>query len=1025
VTGTQPSREILVLRVRLLRALSIALVLVCCASGASAMPTLKTGHPRLFINQADLVRVKAELLPAPAAMPAAGKIRLKFRPVPKRALERSDVMIFGQRWAPARNGIFIAHVDAGDTPTTARVLVALQAAGAETSYLAVWTRDVPYGEDTTISVRWLRNASSGLAYLSVNDGTETGQSWSMNWAPDQQEFSFGGRRGETVKDVELFNGATSILGPVTPNMPREAELTGFIDAADEAVTQIAACGTPTPTPPSGNNCDFAKNGRIFVTESAKSLALAYVLTQKAAYLASAKRLADHLLILRQNPDGLNVGGEWGMSSRIAAAGFLYDYLFTELGQDSTGGQTYRQALAAYIIDTVQGPELVRSICGALGNMSSGSSPACIQEPVPEDPAPGQPTLARDYVGSHALSAVTGAVIGLLAIHEEHPGITPLIETIFAHYEQGFLKARDLISVNGGHHFGFAYGSSGGELGDRLQMWQKALDVPAGSPVFSTPWLGELVYPYIYGLRADTRFPASGDTYDATVKDAPIGSLALNSAVTGNPYGQRFYEQVVLDQRPGTAAAGLWERLLYPYVHVNGNLTDLDLSRRFHVSGQVLVRDTWSSDAALLEFKSSSFFADNHFHFDQNSFTLFYKAPLLIDSGKYDSYGSDHWQNYYRRSIAHNTMLVFDPAEEFKIGSAKYSNDGGQWFGSGQLNPTIAEIGEGGTNRLAGVTAFEDGGSYVFMSGDASKAYASSKLAQTGGFVRNIVYLRRQPQKPLAIVFDVVRPTGSKIATSLLHSVSLPVSTAGSKSGIIGGRTQLIFAANAARTLTVRNNGGMLTVQVLLPEAASLVQVGGDYQGAGSCPQSPANAQSSTQNCQFLVRKWNDMTNTWVWTNFVPQDPAEQKYLADVGAWRIEIEAPQLPAAGSPQTFLNVMNVADNDFESGVAAAPTAVRVNDSTSASTEALQISGEIVVLFNKGTGPAAEHRWISQDDTLPVLATGLKKDTDYRLVRVSAAPGSAHQLREVLPGDPPSSDIKRSSADGVIRFESAQLMP
>jgi len=44
--------------------------------------------------------------------------------------------------------------------------------------------------------------------------------------------------------------------------------------------------------------------------------------------------------------------------------------------------------------------------------------------------------------------------------------------------------------------------------------------------------------------------------------------------------------------------------------------------------------------------------------------LNYKGRLLIDSGQYDSYGSGHWKNYYTRSIAHNTMVAYDPDEEY-------------------------------------------------------------------------------------------------------------------------------------------------------------------------------------------------------------------------------------------------------------------------------------------------------------------------------------------------------------------------
>ena len=73
----------------------------------------------------------------------------------------------------------------------------------------------------------------------------------------------------------------------------------------------------------------------------------------------------------------------------------------------------------------------------------------------------------------------------------------------------------------------------------------------------------------------------------------------------------------------------------------------------------------------------------HCHYDNGHFDIYYKGELAHDSGRYD----DDWGlqvderirtseffNYYQRTIAHNTILVYDPDEKFEMGVL---NDGGQ------------------------------------------------------------------------------------------------------------------------------------------------------------------------------------------------------------------------------------------------------------------------------------------------------------------------------------------------------------
>src|SRR5690606_18188011 len=73
--------------------------------------------------------------------------------------------------------------------------------------------------------------------------------------------------------------------------------------------------------------------------------------------------------------------------------------------------------------------------------------------------------------------------------------------------------------------------------------------------------------------------------------------------------------------------------------------------------------------------------DNHQHADSGQFQLFYRGALAIDSGIYQSkdtsYGQPHHINYARRAVAHNTLLIEDPDEQFTFVGQPIANDGGQ------------------------------------------------------------------------------------------------------------------------------------------------------------------------------------------------------------------------------------------------------------------------------------------------------------------------------------------------------------
>lgn len=113
------------------------------------------------------------------------------------------------------------------------------------------------------------------------------------------------------------------------------------------------------------------------------------------------------------------------------------------------------------------------------------------------------------------------------------------------------------------------------------------------------------------------------------------------------------------------------------------------------------------------FKSSSFGSFNHSHADQNGFVVVAGGkPLLVSSGYYDGYATDHWRQWYKQTRAHNAIT----------------------FDGGRGQTVFEDGGEPGPGRI---TEFVDTDDYAIAIGDAAAAYGGAlEIA-----VRTLVYLR--------------------------------------------------------------------------------------------------------------------------------------------------------------------------------------------------------------------------------------------------------------------------------------------
>ena len=381
------------------------------------------------------------------------------------------------------------------------------------------------------------------------------------------------------------------------------------------------------------------------------------------------------------------------------------------------------------------------------------------------------------------------------------------------------------------------------------------------------------YQWIYMRRPDLQLLRSGDGQSRPPK--------LRSLLVASYYGDGYPLADYLKQPGIDTMSQLFEFLWRDPDLKPRDIADLPLARYMGSPyGWMVARTGWGDDSVIAEMKVNVYNFVNHQHPDAGAFQIYYKGPLAVDSGLYEGadggYGSPHHVNYHKRTIAHNTLLIYDPDEKFVSSRSELRNDGGQrlpnnWREPGTLDDLLAGPYKTGEALGHGFGPDPNRPVYAYLKGDLTEAY-SKKVRQVR---RSFVFLNLGggPRAAL-IVFDrVVSANAAFKKYWLLHSMEEPV----------------IAGNNATVALTERGWTGKLVNTTLLPEAGNveIVKIGGPGK-------------------EF-----------WVFgQNFPNQIRGGDPRGFELDAWRVEV-SPATP--GAEDLLLNVLQVMDRGVEKPVPA----------------------------------------------------------------------------------------------------------
>lgn len=401
-------------------------------------------------------------------------------------------------------------------------------------------------------------------------------------------------------------------------------------------------------------------------------------------------------------------------------------------------------------------------------------------------------------------------------------------------------------------------------------------------IFRTIGEGELfnadirnvAYDLLYRMRPDGQVLHYGDSNPNRRSNPKNYSMIgfLSGSYFNDPYLEYLFDMHVASRGDRTDNHCLIHELLWRNFDLQAKAPDSALPLvKYNGTpfGEYIARTGWDENSVIAQMKVSEKHYGNHQHLDAGSFQIYYKGPLAIDSGGYDNYSSPHCMNYSKRTIAHNSLLVYNSSESFNsanYGDGKTSvaaNDGGQkmpysWLTCKSMQDLLSD-----NYKTGQVVSHWSDGENVYLKGDITSAYSSSKVSMVH---RSFFFLNtgKASAPAIMIVYDCVvsRNKGFK-KYFLLHSIEEPS---------INGKI-----IDIRRTLN--GDSGKLHWTVLQPDNCTVNKVGGN------------GHEFETFGTNYPYSRVEDEAG-------------------EMGAWRVEL----CPAAeNTTDRFLNVFEVCDGSY----------------------------------------------------------------------------------------------------------------
>jgi hypothetical protein len=387
-------------------------------------------------------------------------------------------------------------------------------------------------------------------------------------------------------------------------------------------------------------------------------------------------------------------------------------------------------------------------------------------------------------------------LAALTLHGEHPYAQTALDFVLREWEDA-LKVLNNIYPDGSWGEGYNYNHH--TANNALRFFLALRGATGVDLAGNCNYLRNNGYYIIYGVKPNGLIYPGDDNDHPAINWFERDALLMANEVFRNPHYQYFlnhcpFMRFQFDDR------NKWRDLLWYDASIpESPIEELPLSRLFKGDGLVIARSGWNwdrprgrCDDTWVTFRCGRYLSD-HCHLDNNHFEIYHRGELAIDSGRYDcdwgleadpaAVRASQFFSYYKRSIAHNTVLVHDPDEKMEMGVL---NDGGQKemirvngvrnvpedyeqgvYPSDDGTGTCDWVTNPGRWDLGRITGYLSTADFTYVCGDATESYSADKVRE---FTRVFLYIRPD----LVVVFDRVESSKAEFRkTWLLHSIDEP------------------------------------------------------------------------------------------------------------------------------------------------------------------------------------------------------------------------------------------------------------
>ncbi|MCK4677387.1 MAG: T9SS type A sorting domain-containing protein, partial [Bacteroidales bacterium] len=419
------------------------------------------------------------------------------------------------------------------------------------------------------------------------------------------------------------------------------------------------------------------------------------------------------------------------------------------------------------------------------------------------------------------------------------------ETIYDKHINGFIPCWTYYrDDDGGWNWGAAYAMW--SLVDQFQLFEN-MHIGTNKNFYTDlPWVQNSINQYVYFMQPNNKCIHLGDGQTGIAADRV---MYLHGRIYNDPRSL-WLVQYWSDDQFMTWTIPKFHKLLYKdFTMPTVTQPDLPLDWWTDKVGLSVSRSSWNSDATMITFFNSPSKKAAHEHRDNNSFAIFKDQPLLLDAGHYDSFGSSHYRNYYQRTIAHNSICVYDSTDTYSCFGQPASNDGGQIESYALMNYDEIFLPE---NQRGQWIQFASGTNYEYNIADAQLSYDSTKL---DFFRRRLLYIK--PGKVIILDHVHLKNTASnqRDIKWIAHFAKEPTIN-GSIIHVTVPNHVESYDGNSYASI---NGNGSIAIKTLLPTNSNATLIGGTG-----------------------YEYWVDGTN-------YPPNPPPDSTVLTAGRWRIEVK----------------------------------------------------------------------------------------------------------------------------------------